>query len=98
MLLARFLQSLSGTCRYCGQQTGLLQRDHPECRQTHQAGFTEMVRSPPKPPVPTPSTRPHYGSWLGASPALGSLLHRPTAGTTQEQTICAGHGTPRRTE
>ena len=44
MHLARFLRSLGGTCHYCGQQTGLLQRDHPECRQTHQAGFTEMVR------------------------------------------------------
>ena len=72
VLLARFLQSLSGICRYCGQQTGLLQRDHPECRQTHQTGFTEMVRSPPRPPVPTPSTRPHYGSWLGASPPLSA--------------------------
>ena len=41
---ARFLQSLGGTCRYCGQRTGLLQRDHPECRQTHQAGFEEMVQ------------------------------------------------------
>ena len=44
MPLARFLQSLSGPCRYCGQQTGLLQRGPPECRQTHQAGFTEMVQ------------------------------------------------------
>ena len=44
MPLARFLRSLSGTCRYCGKQTGFLQRDHPECRQTHQAGFTEMVQ------------------------------------------------------
>ena len=35
MPLNKSLQSLSGTCRYCGQQTGLLKRDHPECRQTH---------------------------------------------------------------
>ena len=44
MPLHRFLQSLSGTCRYCGQKTGLLQRDHPQCRQTHQAGMNEMTQ------------------------------------------------------
>ena len=44
MPLARFLQSLSGTCRYCYQSVGLLQPDHPQCRQTHQAGCQEMVR------------------------------------------------------
>ena len=44
MPLTKLLQSLKGQCRYCGQQTGLLKRDHPECRQTHQAGFKEMVQ------------------------------------------------------
>ena len=44
MPLNKILQSLKGQCRYCGQQTGLLKRDHPECRQTHQAGFKEMVQ------------------------------------------------------
>ena len=44
MTLARILQSLNSNCRYCGQQTSLLQRDHRECRQTHQAGFAEMVQ------------------------------------------------------
>ena len=43
MPISRFLQFLSGACCYCGQKTGLLQRDHPECRQTHQVGFAEMV-------------------------------------------------------
>ena len=41
MPLAQLLQSLTGTC---GQKTGILQRTHLECRQTHQAGFQEMVQ------------------------------------------------------
>ena len=44
MPITRFIQSLSGTCRYCGQKTGLLKRDHRECRQTHQTGYQEMVQ------------------------------------------------------
>ena len=37
-------QSLNGTCRHRGQKTGLLQRDHPQCRQSHQVSFTEMIQ------------------------------------------------------
>ena len=37
------LQSLTGTCRYWGQQAGIFQRDHPKCRETHRAGWQEMV-------------------------------------------------------
>ena len=44
MPITKFLQSLSGTCRHCGQKTGLLQRDHTQCRQTHQAGIQEMTQ------------------------------------------------------
>ena len=44
MPIAQILQSLKGTCRFCRQQAGLLQRDHPECRQTHQAGWQEIVQ------------------------------------------------------
>ena len=44
MPLAKFLQSLNGTCGHCGQKTGLLQRDHPQCRQTHQSGMNEMTQ------------------------------------------------------
>ena len=44
MPLTQFLQSLNGTCHYCGQQAGLLQRDHPECRQAYQVGFQDMVQ------------------------------------------------------
>ena len=44
MPITRFLQSLNGTCYHFGQKTGLLQRDHPQCRQTHQAGINEMTQ------------------------------------------------------
>ena len=44
MPITKFLQSLNGTCRHCGQKTGILQRDHPQCRQTHQAGMNEMTQ------------------------------------------------------
>ena len=44
MPLARFLQSISGTCRHCGQPTGVFQREHPECRQDHSTGWNEMVQ------------------------------------------------------
>ena len=44
MPLNKLLQSLKGQCRYCGKPADLLKRDHPECRQNHQAGFQEMVQ------------------------------------------------------
>ena len=44
MPLNKILQSLKGQCRYCGQQTGLIQRDYPQCWQTYQAGFQEMIQ------------------------------------------------------
>ena len=44
MPIAQILQPLKGTCRFCRQQAGLLQRDHPECLRTHQAGWQEMVQ------------------------------------------------------
>ena len=34
MPLARLLQALNGTCRHCNQPPTLLQRNHPQCRQT----------------------------------------------------------------
>ena len=43
MPLRQFFQSLNGTCRYCGQQAGIFQRDHPKCRETHRADWQEMV-------------------------------------------------------
>ena len=44
MPLARLLQSLKGTCRYCSQKAALLQRTHPQCRQAHASGYQEMVQ------------------------------------------------------
>ena len=44
MPFAQILQSIKGQCRYCHQQAGLVQRDHPECLRTHQAGWQEMVQ------------------------------------------------------
>ena len=44
MTLRRILKALSGTCRYCNQPAGILQRTHPQCRQTHQAGWKEMTQ------------------------------------------------------
>ena len=44
MPLNKILQSLKGQCRYSGQQTGLIQRDYPQCWQTYQAGFQEMIQ------------------------------------------------------
>ena len=43
MPLNKNLQPLSSTCRYCGQQAGIFQRDHPKCRETHRGGWQEMV-------------------------------------------------------
>ena len=44
MTLRRILKALSGTCRHCGQQASILQRNHWECQQTHTVGFTDMVQ------------------------------------------------------
>ena len=44
MPLARFLQLISGTCRHCGQPTGVFQREHLECRQNHSTGWNKMVQ------------------------------------------------------
>ena len=44
MPLTKLTKSLIGVCRHCGQKTGILQRIHPECRQTHQADIQEMTQ------------------------------------------------------
>ena len=44
MLLSNLLKSAAGTCRFCRQQAGILSREHPQCRRSHQAGWNEMVR------------------------------------------------------
>jgi hypothetical protein len=44
MPIAQILQSLKGTCRFCRQQAGLLQRDHQDCQETHRSGWQEMIQ------------------------------------------------------
>ena len=44
MPLSNLLKSAAGTCPFCNQKAGILSREHPECRRTHQAGWDEMVR------------------------------------------------------
>ena len=44
MPIAQILQSIKGQCRYCHQQAGVFQRDHPECQETHRSGWQEMVQ------------------------------------------------------
>ena len=44
MPLSNLLKSAAGTCPFCNQKAGILSREHPDCRRTHQAGWNEMVR------------------------------------------------------
>ena len=43
MPLSNLLKCAAGTCWYCGQKAGVLNRDHPDCRRTFDTGFQEMV-------------------------------------------------------
>ena len=43
MPLSNLLKSAAGTCPFCKQKAGIISREHPECRRTHQAGWNEMV-------------------------------------------------------
>ena len=43
MTFSSLLKSAAGTCPFCHQKAGILSREHPECRRTHDAGFQEMV-------------------------------------------------------
>ena len=44
MPVSDLLKSSAATCPFCNQKSGILSREHPECRRTHQAGWHEMVR------------------------------------------------------
>ena len=44
MPLSNLLKLAADTCPFCHQKTGILSREHPECRRTHQAGWNEMVK------------------------------------------------------
>ena len=43
MPLSSLLKSAAGTCPFCNQKTGILSREHHQCRRTFQAGWNEMV-------------------------------------------------------
>ena len=44
MPLSNLIHTITSTCPFCRQKAGILSREHPECRRTHQAGWHEMVR------------------------------------------------------
>ena len=44
MPLSNLLKSAVGTCPFCNQKAGILYREHPQCRRTHQAGWHEMAQ------------------------------------------------------
>ena len=44
MPLTKFLGTLSGTCRHCGQPAGFLKQVHPGCQKVHTDGWNEMVQ------------------------------------------------------
>ena len=43
MSLSNPLKSAAGTCPFCHQKSGILNREHPERRRTFQAGWNGMV-------------------------------------------------------
>ena len=43
MPLSNLLKLAADTCPFCHQKTGILSREHPECRRTFQADWNEMV-------------------------------------------------------
>ena len=45
MPLSNILKFAAGTCQYCGNKAGLIARDRPDCRRTHDAGWPKMVES-----------------------------------------------------
>ena len=44
MPLSNLLKSAAGTCPFCNQKAGILNRSHTERRRTFQAGWNDMVR------------------------------------------------------
>ena len=75
MPIAQILQSLKGTCRFCRLQAGLLQRDHPECLRTHQAGRQEMVQ------LAAQAASAHTFNEAALRQTLGAIANRSRATT-----------------
>ena len=43
MPIALLLNSAAGTCPFCNQKSGILYREHSQCRHTRDAGLQEMT-------------------------------------------------------
>ena len=71
------------TCRYCGQNAGFLRKQHGQCRDLHATGFTEMVQLAAQAPSAHTFNESALRALARGIPSLGSLLHRPAAGTKQ---------------
>ena len=71
--MTKIIDSLSGTCRYCGQQTGLLLCNHQECRETHEASWQEMVS------LVTQAARDHFFNEAALRQSLSDIANRSYA-------------------
>ena len=86
MTLSNHLKSAAGTCPLCNQKAGILNREHPQCRRTFQAGRNETVRpgadgakfqqseTPDREelPPPAPGTTPLPSPGQGSPPRNGA--------------------------
>ena len=73
MPLNKLAQSLTGTCRHCGQKTGILQRIHPECRPGGSAGIQEMTQ------LATQAAAAHTFNETALRQTLGAIAQRSRA-------------------
>ena len=48
MPLLGLIHALNGTCRFCNQSAGFLQKQHRQCRALHAQGMREMTRLAPQ--------------------------------------------------
>ena len=44
MPLSTILKSVAGTCPFCHQKAGILNREHSQCRRAYQVGWDEIVQ------------------------------------------------------
>ena len=73
MPFTQLLQSLRGQCRHCGQQAGVLQRNHQECQEAHGAGWQEMVS------LATQATMTHTFNEAALRQSLAAIANRSRA-------------------
>ena len=73
MPFTQLLQSLRGQCRHCGQQAGVLQRNHQECQEAHGAGWQEMAS------LATKATMTHTFNEAALRQSLAAIANRSHA-------------------